>query len=103
GRHWSVDVLRHPRDWYLVEVSAEPEEPDRDGRPRERSADGPRDEAACESTPPEGPGDDREIRGPRGLPEPQVPRRGRCVLPEVCVPPPGIAPRGHIQYRVSAR
>src|SRR5438445_5177672 len=98
-----IELRRRAHDRDRVEVSAEPAKPDRDGRPRERSPDGPRDEAACESTPPEGPGDDREIRGPRGLPEPQVPRRGRRVLPEVCVSPPGMAARGHIQLRASER
>src|SRR3989449_8162757 len=98
-----IELRRRARDRDRVEVSAEPAKPDRDGRPRERSPDGPRDEAACESTAPEGPGDDREIRDPRGLPEPQVPRRGRRVLPEVSVSPPGMAPRGHLQLRASER
>src|SRR2546427_1066725 len=98
-----IELRRRAGDCDRVEVSAKPAKPDRDGRPRERSPDGPRDEASCESTPPEGPGDDRAIRGPRGLPEPQVPRRGRRVLPEVCVSPPGMAPRGHLQLRASER
>src|SRR5207249_9720281 len=89
-----VELRRRPGDRDRVEVSAEPAKPDRDGRPRERSPDGPGDGTACESTAPESPGDDREIRGPRGLPEPQVPRRGRRVLPEVCVSPSSMAPRG---------
>src|SRR3989475_5701772 len=98
-----IELRRRAGDCDRFEVSAEPAKPDRDGRPRERSPDGPRDEAACASTAPEDPGDDREIRGPRGLPEPQVPRRGRRVLPEACVSPPDMAPRGHIQLRASER
>src|SRR5881409_610180 len=98
-----IELRRRARDCDRVEVSAEPAKLDRDGRPRERSPDGPRDEAACESTASEDPGDDREIRGPRGLPEPQVSRRGRRFLPKACVSPPGVAARGNIQLRASER
>src|SRR5256712_9640440 len=89
-----IELRRRAGDCDRFEVSAEPAKPDRHGRPRERSPDGPRDEAACASTAPEGPGDDREVRGPRGHPDPQELPPGHRVLPKDGGRLPGMPRRG---------